>query len=237
MNFVISTLAARVERWRKINEAVANKRNEKKQSTAYSSVTWSSVCDIFEPLQQFELKSEDFPDSVFQQLQSHLLVLNHCNPNWMGAKESHRFVYINAVMAYLFMNFDEKEFKFLYEADVNGDRVNVHGHFELVIECNKKKLCILEAKKDDFEKGSAQSLCGCEALSDTEDLSCIYSIVTDYSTQWMFYKSLDDRIYCARTTVDTVGYSFLYTESCLHKILNHLYWFVKQFFMEQQGQQ
>ena len=180
-----------------------------------------------------QLGSEEFPADVFQELQSHLAILNHCNSNWMGVKESHRFIYINAIMVYVFMNFKDGEFKFHYEADVNGDRVKVNSHFELVIECNNKKLCIAEAKKEDFDQGSVQSLLGCEALCDKEDVSCSYSIVTDYCTQWMFYESHDDFISVARMPVETVELSFLYTEKCLHTVLNRLYWFVKQF-MEQQ---
>ncbi|KAF8453369.1 hypothetical protein BGX38DRAFT_1090825, partial [Terfezia claveryi] len=67
------------------------------------------------------------------------------------------------------------------------------GHFEFVITRGRKKVCIVEEKKDDFDQGLAQGLLGCEAFADIESLSSVYGIVTNYLT-WVFIQNLDDAV-------------------------------------------
>ena len=53
-----------------------------------------------------------------------------------------------------------------------------------------KKICIVEATKDDMKQGMAQDLLGCEAIADTEAVARVYGIVTNYLT-WVFIRNLD----------------------------------------------
>lgn len=78
------------------------------------------------------------------------------------------------------------------EQDVKGNRVSTTGHFEFVIS-REKKICIVEVKRELFDKGTAQSLTGCEAVADVDDLNLVYSIVTNYEN-WHFIKAEDQFI-------------------------------------------
>ena len=76
---------------------------------------------------------------------------------------------------------------------MGGKNLNVDGHFEYIIQRGDRKICIVEAKRDDIEQGIVQNLLGCDAVADVEGASCVYGIVTNY-LEWTFFRSLDDRI-------------------------------------------
>jgi hypothetical protein len=66
------------------------------------------------------------------------------------------------------------------EEDIQGVNVHGNGRFEYIIQYKDKKVCIVEAKKDNIEKCTFQSLIGCEIIADREKRSIVYAIVTDY---------------------------------------------------------
>ena len=52
-----------------------------------------------------------------------------------------------------------------------------------------------------MEQGMAQDLLGCEAIADTEAVTCAYGIVTDYLS-WVFIRSLDSGIEMHTATLE-----------------------------------
>jgi hypothetical protein len=46
-----------------------------------------------------------------------------------------------------------------------------------------KRVCIVEAKKDDMSQGMAQNLLGCEVAAEIGHLESVYGIITNY-VQW-----------------------------------------------------
>ena len=56
-----------------------------------------------------------------------------------------------------------------------------------------KRVCIVEAKKDDMGQGMAQDLLGCEVAAEIDHLNVVYGIVTNY-VQWNLLRSLDEKI-------------------------------------------
>jgi hypothetical protein len=81
----------------------------------------------------------------------------------------------------------------LIEAELCGRRVDVQGHFEFVLVRGNKRICILEAKKDNFEQGMAQALLGCEAAADRDNTHEVYAVVTN-GEKWTFARNLDEKI-------------------------------------------
>eukprot|EP00158_Paraphelidium_tribonemae_P000322 Partr_v1_DN21379_c0_g1_i1_m5009 len=73
------------------------------------------------------------------------------------------------------------------ERDLNGKRVNANGHFEFILTRGKKRICIVEAKKEDFDQGMVQNLLGCEIAADLDESSVVYGIVTNFFG-WIFVK-------------------------------------------------
>jgi hypothetical protein len=87
----------------------------------------------------------------------------------------------------------EDSMKIVVEEDLNGVNVKANGHFEFMLKRNNKRLCIVEAKKDDMDQGMAQNLVGMEVASDLDNLNTVYGLVTNY-IEWMFLKSQNDKI-------------------------------------------
>jgi len=83
------------------------------------------------------------------------------------------------------------------EHTLDGNRVLVHGRFEFVltrqVQGVAKRLCIVEAKHDDFEQGLALTLLGCEAAADLDNSHVVYGIVTNFD-KWIFVKDMDEEI-------------------------------------------
>jgi hypothetical protein len=79
------------------------------------------------------------------------------------------------------------------EEDLDGDFLKAQCHFEFVLCRGDKRVCIVEAKKDDMRQGMAQDLLGCEVAAEIDHLDSVYGIVTNY-LQWNFLPSLDEKI-------------------------------------------
>ena len=91
------------------------------------------------------------------------------------------------------------------EEDLNGDFLKARGHFEFVLCRGDKRVCIVEAKKDDMGQGMAQDLLGCEVAAEIGHLNFL-TLVTNY-VQWIFLPSLDDKIELEECfmVIDTTG--------------------------------
>ncbi|KAG2978421.1 hypothetical protein PC118_g12284 [Phytophthora cactorum] len=85
---------------------------------------------------------------------------------------------------------------------VVGKRVHGDGAFDFVLQRRDKRVCIVEAKRDDIQQGLAHAYVGSEALADVEGLTQVYSIVTNF-VEWYFSRSLDEKI--ERTSAITIS--------------------------------
>ena len=65
------------------------------------------------------------------------------------------------------------------EEDLDGNRVEAHGHFKFVVVRGDKRICIVEAKEEKFIQGMAQALLGCEVAADLDDIQEVYAVVTN----------------------------------------------------------
>ena len=79
------------------------------------------------------------------------------------------------------------------ERTIRGRRIKANGKFEFMLERQNKRICIVEAKKQDLDQGLAQDLVGCEVVADLDDSHEVYGIVTTFE-KWIFLKSLDGKI-------------------------------------------
>ncbi|EEY59803.1 Crinkler (CRN) family protein [Phytophthora infestans T30-4] len=76
---------------------------------------------------------------------------------------------------------------------VVGNRVQGEGHFDFFIEGGSTCVGVVLAKRQDSQKGLAQAYLGGEILADVEELTEVFSIVTDFKV-WLFSKSLGDKV-------------------------------------------
>lgn len=94
--------------------------------------------------------------------------------------------------------------RILADEDVDGVNIYTDGHFGFVMQKGDKRVCIVEAKKEALEKDMAQGILGCEALADVENLSVVYTVVTNF-LEWYFIKDTDTSIYRNVATLDVTG--------------------------------
>ncbi|CAK4178148.1 unnamed protein product, partial [Aphanomyces euteiches] len=80
--------------------------------------------------------------------------------------------------------------RILVEEDVAGKNVLLNGRFEFVLKRGKKRISLVEAKREDMLQGLVQNVTGLEALADVENLSVTYGIVTNF-LEWTFLISED----------------------------------------------
>ncbi|KAG2765830.1 hypothetical protein PC129_g22197 [Phytophthora cactorum] len=195
---------ARKKRWEELNEVLDRNKKAKvnaagESSTGYSYVSFSDVDRVMRA-RRYEQSSKVIEIEKIDVLHAYLLLLTKAFGEIVTGKEAKRLHFIVPILACVCGLFDG-EVRILAEETVIGKRVHGDGSFEFVIERGSKRVCIVEAKRDDFQQGLAQAYVGCEVLADVEGLTKLYSIVTNFK-EWYFSRSLDDKVERDDATID-----------------------------------
>ena len=194
----------RKERWEKINEILGKnkKRSVAIDSTGYSYVKWSELKIVFETTPYVQsLKA--IPDREFSILSQYLSFATKCFGPITSGNESQRLHLIAPIIICVCILFNG-DVQIKVEEDLVGDFLKAHGHFEFVLCRGNKRVCIVEAKKDDMEQGMAQDLLGCEVAAEVDHSDSVFGIVTNY-IQWNFLRSLDEKIELEECAMDITG--------------------------------
>ncbi len=193
---------ARKRRWEQLNEILlANKKYKLSlDSTAYSYVEWKDVKEVFS-IVDYVQKPKPVPDDVLAILTTYLTLVTKCFGVVRGGKEAKRVHFIAPIIVCVCQLFNG-DIILECEEDLNGNFVRAHGHFEFVLRRGNRRVCIVEAKKDDMDQGLAQDLLGCEVAADVGKTNTVYGIVTNYY-QWYFLRSFDERIELEETSMAT----------------------------------
>ena len=189
----------RLQRWDNLNQILSAKKSKNKDSTAYSNVTWSEVKDVFN-LVDFEQERPRIKESHLAFFSKYLSMTTKVFGKLTTGKEAKRLHFIAPILICVCFLLDGKV-GIVAEEDLNGSRLQAHGHFEFMITHESKAVCIVEAKKDDIEQGMAQGLLGCEVAAEVGGLDVVCGIVTNY-IQWNFYRSFDDRVEMEECSMD-----------------------------------
>jgi hypothetical protein len=196
---------ARKRRWDSLNpildEENRKSRKQDKSSLSFSSISWRQVESVF-PIDKLVLEPKLIPSGDLDSLHKLLVGIHRLYGQVISGKESKRLQFISPILNAVCILLPEVTIT--VEEDMKGVNVHANGRFEYVIHYRKKKVCIVEAKKDDMEQGQVQSLLGCEVVADLEKCSTVYAIVTNY-IQWLFYKNTDDNISCYDETLTVHG--------------------------------
>lgn len=186
--------ASREERWAKLNTILdINKRAKLREdglafSVGYSCATWEQVKVCF-PIAHGDLgqPKNNLPETLLNALHQYLCYATLCLGSIDEGREAKRVHFIAPIIIIVCAAFNG-ELEILAEEDVDGTRVHAHGHFEFVLKLRDKRICIVEAKKDDILQGKTQCLLGCESLCDIESLDVTYGVSTNY-IHWCFLKN------------------------------------------------
>ncbi|KAL8018633.1 hypothetical protein Plhal710r2_c018g0076831 [Plasmopara halstedii] len=209
----------RLKRWAAINEMIRQKNQEGNEKTStrdtnkkrknrdidssmpYSSLSWTDLEPILS-MEDFNLEASAVPQKVVEELRDRLMQVRKLYGDVYSGKEAKRQVFIMAIIEAVCLMLGDATI--LVEEDVKGKNVHVHGRFEFVLKRGKKRVSIVEAKRDDIPQGIAQNVAGLEALSDVEGLERTLGIVTNY-LEWVFISDDDEKIRRMNTTLKVYG--------------------------------
>ncbi|KAG2777781.1 hypothetical protein Pcac1_g11854 [Phytophthora cactorum] len=198
----------RLKRWAAINEMIRQKNQEGNEKTSnqdtnrkrknrdidssmpYSSLSWTDLEPIL-PMEDFNLQASPVPHKVVEELHDRLVQICKLYGDIYSGKEAKCQFFIMAIIEAVCVMFGDATI--LVEEDVKGKNVHVHGRFEFVLKRGRKRISIVEAKRDDITQGIAQNVAGLEALSDVEGLERTLGIVTNY-LEWVFISDDDEKI-------------------------------------------
>ena len=206
----------------KIDAAEKSGKKNLKESSAYSSLTWSLISPVYEHIMhQYSQTVKEVPQETVELLHNYLVTLTRRLSSVTTGNESQRLHFIAPILVYVSDLFGpEDSIQIVIEEDLNGVNVKANGHFEFMLKRNNKRICIVEAKKDDMEQGMVQDLVGMEVASDLDGLDTVYGIVTNY-VEWIFLKSQNDKI---EKNMDTLTFELeVATVESLKRIAGKIY--------------
>eukprot|EP01038_Epipyxis_sp_PR26KG_P008050 gene8050-10906_t len=188
----------RKRRWDEINpilERISNESKKKdKSSTAFSSLDWEDFAAVFKfrdnNASPFIFPIE-FPRLELDHLHVQLSTIHKLFGSVISGKDAKRLQFISPILIAVCSLLPDVTIS--VEEDMKGVYLHANGRFEYIIEYRDRKVCIVQAKKDDMQKGQIQCLIGCEVIAELEKISTVYGIVTNY-IEWSFYKSTDDNV-------------------------------------------
>jgi hypothetical protein len=215
----------RLKRWDDLNYILAESRRKKGKtymSTPYSSVSWDLVGPIFEnAIERYYQVIRNIPEEDLQALSKSLKwIIKSYKSQIFTGNESKRLHLIAPVIWSVAQLLPDVIVK--TEEDLAGVRVDAHGHFEFTLFRGQIRICIIEAKKEDFEQGMAQDLLGCEVAADLDNSSTVYGVVTNFE-KWIFIKSCDSKIFCDESNVLTFDENDYPIETQLASVAGKLY--------------
>lgn len=166
-------------------------RKDGNLSTGYSYVTWKQIEHLFPVVLGSVSPStssieHNIPDELLDALANYLSYASVCIGSITAGREQNRVHFFAPLIIMVCSSFNG-DVEILADEDIQGNRVRAHSHFDFILKRGDKRVCVVEAKKDDFEQGKARCLVGCDTLSDVENLETVYGIVTNY-LEWLFLK-------------------------------------------------
>ena len=188
----------RKERWVALNQILDRNRNSKERrngefSISYSSVNHNEVKGVLGPLiRDYHQSVKALPHAKFELLRQLLAMTSTILGGVQYGNEAHRRHLIFPILLMVCTQFDG-QVQIKVEEELTGKNVNAKGNFEFMLQRGDKRVCIVEAKKENMDQGRAQCLIGCEVASDLDDLRVVYGIVTTFEL-WTFLRSCDDKI-------------------------------------------
>ncbi|KAL7994666.1 hypothetical protein Plhal703r1_c51g0155621 [Plasmopara halstedii] len=192
----------RLKRWAAINEMIRQKNQEGNEKTStrdtnkkrknrdidssmpYSSLSWTDLEPILS-MEDFNLEASAVPQKVVEELRDRLMQVRKLYGDVYSGKEAKRQVFIMAIIEAVCLMLGDATILF-------------------VLKRGKKRVSIVEAKRDDIPQGIAQNVAGLEALSDVEGLERTLGIVTNY-LEWVFISDDDEKIRRMNTTLKVYG--------------------------------
>ena len=195
----------RKRRWDLLNEILDKSAQKSKKidksSVSFSNITWREV-ELAFTMQTLVIYPRNMPVEKLDALHEQLLGIHRLYGEVISGKEAKRLQFISPILNAVCLLLPGVTIS--VEEDMKGVLIHANGRFEYILKYSNKKVCIVEAKKDDMEQGKVQSLLGCEVVAEAESCPCVYAIVTNY-IQWQFYKNTEDCVFQDDITLTVIS--------------------------------
>jgi hypothetical protein len=190
----------RKKRWEKLNEILEkNKKKSKYDSTGYSYVKWATLKSVLQTTPYIQ-PLKHIPDREFNILSQYLSFAAKCFGPITTGNGSQRLYLIAPIIICVCILFNG-DVQIIVDEDLEGNFLKAREHFEFILCRGNKRVCIVEAKRDNMGKGMAKDLIGCEVAAELYHLDKVCGIVTNY-VQWNFLRSLDEKIELEECAMD-----------------------------------
>jgi hypothetical protein len=194
---------SRKRRWDQLNHVLEEvTRKGKRVNTrakAFRATKWADVQNVLGYI-NYKQGCREIPANVLDLLFAQLLKIGVVFGSVSSGKEETRLQFISPVLYEVCALFDGRA-KISVQKELKGVNINTSGRFEYVLEVDGRRVCVVQAKKSDMERGMAQALLGAEIVAELDDVSEVCAIVTNYR-QWYFLKNMGDAIYRDVCTLD-----------------------------------
>lgn len=147
--------------------------------------------------ENYEQSSKPIPDEKLDLLHETLKMLT----NAFGGIRNTQQYFILPILASVCALFDG-DARILTKEKVVGKLVYEDATFDFVLQRGSTRVCVIEAKRDDFQQGLALAYVGGEIFAEVEGLPAVHCIVTNF-VEWYFLRSLADKV--EQTTPITIS--------------------------------
>jgi hypothetical protein len=183
-----------------------------KHVRSYSSASWCQVQDLY-PIVIGTLDNPSGEGLILSALHQYLCSAIVCYQTRSIVEGGEaRNIHFIAPIIITVASFFNGDIEILTEEDIDANRVHFYGHFEFVIKRGDKRICIVEAKKDDILQAKTLCLLGCDAICDVDNLPVCYGIATNF-IHWCFLKNTNDLTTEENMTIQLGGVEIINSRS------------------------
>ena len=183
----------RKHRWMNLNRALEQlpqARFSVNNSAPLSQIPWNCVMRVFQPA-AYEQDLIPILEANLHSLNSHFIKIHRFFSDIAHSNEAQRLVFILPIFYAVCEPLGDV--KITIQESLTGCLVDAHGRYDLLLERPGKSICVLEAKRTDFDHGAAQNLVCCEVAAELGNWETVHGIVTDF-LRWDFFTNTVESI-------------------------------------------
>ncbi|KAL7476557.1 hypothetical protein ACHAW6_002413 [Cyclotella cf. meneghiniana] len=185
----------RIQRWDELNEILARhpetSGKSDDDSTSFWNVTYSQVKSAFGQVKMYDQPKRAVDDNQLDFLAQYLSYTTKCF--WFVTGSSVKHLHFVAPILICVCSLLKGDVELVADEEVVGKYVQARCRFDFMLKRKTKAVCVVLAKKYDFEQGKGHVIVGCEALAELQGLDVVYGIVTNY-VGWVFIRSRNDKV-------------------------------------------
>ncbi|CAG8635788.1 10888_t:CDS:2, partial [Paraglomus brasilianum] len=190
-----------------------HKKRKSDGKLAFSEYDWTTVSDAFGVKSGFgadifDPPNADVPSDTLDEVMRNLKLLRKAMGRPSAGVAAKRRYFIGAVI-FSCAVFVSDEIAVDIESSLVGKEIPANGNVEFLVRIGNFVICIVEAKKSDFDQGRAQNYVECEVAYELNGgrQSIVYGIVSNF-VDWVFVRLTDEDVKEAEYSVifDKEGY-------------------------------